>query len=271
MGRVGNKTKFIADLRRFVATQGVGMPDEYGRPDYRPSRGETVLAAMFADYLERPDVSDTSERINWLGHMPQIIVAAFQAFRTDPAFEVGRRAYAVECDGREIPDLVDVYAGGIYRQLVAADMCRLIPLISGERWLRGELYEYLNAEMRVIDHAWCRFVRTAYRKLITRIKAESHRGNSGIFGSTTFTTWAGMDRVVFTFERPEGEMTFIADDGDPIGLRSGANHPGAPYATCVAMIDEVTRLWDDGKLKPITAEVELKMDRFKAISEELTG
>lgn len=266
-----NKTEFIAALRRFVKTQGVGMLDEYSHPDYRPSRGETILAAMLADYLERPDVSDTSEYINWFAHMPQIIVAAFEAFRTDPAFEVGRKAYAVECDGREIPDLVDVYAGGIYRQLVAMSVCRLIPWLSGEQWLRGELDGYLNAEMKAIDHAWRRFVRTAYRKLIVRINAERHRGNSGMFGSTMLTTWAGMGRVVFTFERPDGEMTFIVDDGDPIGLRSGANHPGAPYATCITMIDEVTRLWDDGKLKPITAEAELKMDRFKAISEELTG
>lgn len=271
MGRVGDKIKFIADLRRFVKTQGVGMPDEYGHPDYWPSRGETVLASMLADYLEQPGTSDDSEYINWFAHMPKIVVAAFEAFRIDPVFEAGRRAYAIECDGCEVPDLVDVYAGGVHRQLVAMSMCRLISWLSGEQWLRGELDGYLNAEMNAIDHAWRRFVRTTYRKLIVRINAETHRGNSGVFGSTTLTTWAGMGRVVFTFERPEGEMTFIADDGDPIGLRSGANHPGAPYATCVAMIDEVTRLWDDGKLKPITAEAELKMDRFKAISEELTG
>lgn len=110
----------------------------------------------------------------------------------------------------DVPDLVDVHSGGIHRALVAHSVCSLMP----------------------------------------RIKAEPHRGNSGQCGSTALLTYAMAGRVMFTFERASGSITYVADDGDVWGNRSGPNSPGAPYAECVAMIEEVIAHWDQDKLQP---------------------
>jgi hypothetical protein len=130
---------------------------------------------------------------------------------------------------------------------VAHSLCRLIPLLTGQEWLREALESALGAQMQVIDHAWRRFVRVAYRKLMPRING---RGNSGLFGSTTLLTFDCAGRVMFTFRRGSGDMTFVADASDPCGWRSGANSPGAPYAECVSMIEDVIEHWDIDGMRP---------------------
>jgi hypothetical protein len=244
-----NKREFITRLNMFALNDGRGLPDEYGHPDYSPGRGETMLASMFATWLAESSCPDEEIGINWVRDIPHFVVEAYADFVSDPKWSAGRRAYRIRTD-RDIPDLVDVYAGGIYRTLVALGVCRLMPLLAEAPWLRSMLESTLGAQMEVIDHAWSKFVKVAYRKIMPRIKAEPHRGNSGQFGATTLMTYAMAGRVMFTFQRESGSMTYVADDGDAWGNRSGPNSPGAPYAECVAMIEEVVANWDADKLKP---------------------
>lgn len=242
-----NKREFIDKLRWFAANNGTGLPDEYGHPNYRPSRGETSLAEMFARWLEDQDISE-EPYTNWIRNLPRLIVEAYAEFVIDPRWEPARGAYEIET-GHPIPDLVDVYTGGLHRVLVASSVSRLMPLLAGERWLGAAIEATLGAQQSVIDHAWWRFVRVAYRELMSRIKTERHRGNTGTFGATTLMTWACAGRVLFTFEGGSGQVTYVADDSDMYGLRSGANVPGAPYAACVAMIEEVIKNWDIDKMQ----------------------
>jgi hypothetical protein len=247
------KIDFIIKLRDFAAADGRGFPDEYGHADYQPSRGQTVLVAAIADYLTRPEVvCDT--HTNWFAYLGKHLVDAFAEFRDGPRWADMRDRYKATGAGA-IPDLLDAYAGGSDRQLVTYDLARLMPLLAAQPWLRADLECRFGAQSMVIDHAWRRFVRVAYRKLMARIKEERHRGNAGTFGSTDLLTYAMAGRVMFTFRRDEvgggddgPNMTFVADDGDPHGHRSGPNWPGAPYHVCVAMIDEVTDHWDIDKL-----------------------
>jgi hypothetical protein len=244
-----NKQEFITRLQMFALDEGRGLPDEYGHPDYAPGRGETMLASMFANWLSASACPDEESGLVWARDIPQLIVEAYADFAYSPEWSAARRAYRIRTD-HDIPDLVDVYAGGLHRSMVAHSVCRLMPLLAEAPWLRSMLESKLGAQMEVIDHAWRRFVKIAYRKLMPRIKAESHRGNSGRFGATTLVTYAMAGRVMFTFQRPSGSMTYVADDSDPWGNRSGPNSPGAPYAECVAMIEDVVANWDADKLKP---------------------
>jgi len=242
-----NKTDFINRLRWFWYRKGEGLTDEYGHPEYACGRGEDRLAWMLSTWLEESESPDDPIDGSFTRHIPQLVVEAYAEFASSPRWESERSTYRRET-GHDIPDLVDVYAGGIHRVLVAHSVCRLMPLLTGERWLETELEATLGAQMKVIDHSWRRFVRLAYRKLMPRIKSESHRGNAGVFGTTTLMTFDCAGRVMFTFSRGEATMTYVADASDMYGLRSGPNKPGAPYAECVAMIDDVIAHWDIDKL-----------------------
>jgi|SRR6185369_695664 len=244
------KHTLIERLRHFAKVEGRGIRDEYGHDDYRPSRGETTLATMVADYLERPWIEDCWPEENWLLNLPNLLVSAFEAFRREPEFQWGRVLYASECDGREIPNIVDAQAGGINRVLVANGVARMMSVLSGEgAWLRDACHARFEGQMQEIDKAWRRFVRVAYSKMIARINAESHRGNTGTFGATKLMTFACAGRVILTFASDSGTMTFVADVGDPTGERSGPNTPSAPWQVCVDMINEVADNWDLDKLQ----------------------
>ncbi len=219
------------------------MPDEYGHPDIRAGRGDVLLIGGLADYLESeaPD----EQYVNWLIYLPKHVVDAFVAFRSLSRWSVLRTVYLSET-GSEIPDLTDG-RGGSERSMVVYSLKRLLPLLTESPWLATEL-AYLDAEMMVINQAWRRFVRLAYAPTMARIKAEAQRGSSGTFGVTRLTTYALAGRVTFTFERGESSMTYVADDGDAHGHRSGANWPTAAYAECVEMLDDVTAHWDLARL-----------------------
>jgi hypothetical protein len=125
-------------------------------------------------------------------------------------------------------------------------------VLSGELWLQDKLEAHFHAQQHCIDQAWERFVRVGYRELMPRIKEESHRGNKGEFGSTTLMTYCMAGRCMFTFLRGEDggpTMTYVADDSDMWGVRSGSNATATPYAECVSMINEVTDNWDMKKMK----------------------
>lgn len=243
------KHEFIARLREFAVNDGATIPDEYGHPNYAPALGETILAAMFASWLEESVIPNDDTHTVWERDLPIYAVEAYADFRTSSRWQASRDRYFDET-GYEIPDLVDAFSGGLHRVLVAYHVCRLMPLLARAPWLRPMLETTLNAQSAVIDHAWRRFVRVAYRNVMPRIKTERHRANSGMFGTTKLMTFDCAGRVLFTFQRGDAQMTYVADANDMYGNRSGPNSPGGPYAECVSMIEDVVAHWDIDKLLP---------------------
>ncbi len=251
----GQKEHFISQLRRFAREGGGWMPDGYGRIGYQESRGERMLAGMIANYLSGPEIPAEDPYGNWYVHLDDHLVDAHVEFQTLPKWEGWRVQYKLET-GEDVPDLEHLHVGGLHRLLVCRDLSRLCSLLAGDRggdWLRGRLEERFNAQRTCVDQAWRRFVRTCYRQLMPRIKAESHRGNKGRFGYTTLMTYAMAGRVMFTFTRDDGEqLTYVADDPDMYGCRSGANATSTPYADCVSMINDVVDHWQMADLAPDT-------------------
>lgn len=244
------KSAFITALRHFAEVGGDDLWDPiYERRGYRPHRGEQVLALGIAKYLNEPSIPGDTIGINWYHDLHSHLADAFVEFRTHEKWALLRKAYEIKTEGEKIPDLVDVHIGGLHRLGIAHQIARLATVLSGETWLQSRLEAYFDAQQHCIDQAWERFVRVGYRQLMPRIKTEKHRGNKGAFGTTTLMTYAMAGRVMFTFERSNGgSMTYVADDSDMHGERSGPNAPATPYAECVAMIDEVSDHWDMQKM-----------------------
>jgi len=252
MKKTSAKDTFVAALRRFAEVGGDELWDPiYERKGYRTCRGEQTLAHGIAKYLDDLSIPGDTLGINWYHDLHSHLVDAFVEFRTHEKWEALRKAYKIKTEGSEIPDLVEVHIGGLHRLHVIHQIAYLVTVLSGEVWLRPKLEGYFNAQQHCIDQAWERFVRVGYRQLMPRIKKESHRGNRGQFGETTLLTYAMAGRVMFTFLRGKDGgpmMTYVADDSDMHGERSGSNATTTPYAECVAMIDEVSDNWDVAKM-----------------------
>lgn len=247
-----DKKKFIAALRRFAEVGGGQLYDPvYDRTGYNEYRGERTLAKGIAKYLDDPKIPGDVMGINWYQDLCEHLVDAFVEFRSDPKWGPLRNDYLLETS-EEIPDLVEVHIGGLHRLLMVNQIARLCTVLSGEKWIQPKLEAYFHAQQRCIDQAWDRFVRIGYRELMPRIKEESHRGNKGEFGKTTLMTYCMAGRCMFTFLRGDDggpTVTYVADDSDMWGVRSGSNATATPYAECVSMINEVSGNWSLKKMK----------------------
>lgn len=288
---ITTKTKFVAALRKFLAT-GVTPDNPHG--DYRSTRGELELIHVITQYFEdHTEIPDKELGLNWLCDLHKHLVEAFEEFRTHPKHQALREIYRSQTE-HEIPDLLDV-RGGHARIHVVYDLLKFFPDVTdrmGGDWLHADLKTYFEAQDTVIEHAWRRFVRLCYRPIAHRIKAESHRGNSGLFGRTTLRSYVLAGRIMFTFARSAKQpdltvldeitgvldgktaaaenkiaaieailmtrtavdsdpdvvqVSFVGDDSDMSGNRSGMNTPSADCRTCVDMIEDVIAHWDPNK------------------------
>lgn len=250
-----NKQNFIFNLRRFAEVGGDQIFDVvYDRMGYRENRGERLLAAALAKYLDRPEIPSDTSGINWHKDLGMHLVDAFVEFRVGQKWQQLRLDY-LAASGDEVPDLVNVHVGGLTRMLTASKMAYLCAVMAGEPWVRDDLDGLFEAQQRTIDQAWRRFVRVGYRELMPRIKSEDHRGNKGIFGMTELLTYEMAGRVMFTFQCKgdlsglgSGSVTYVADASDMYGGRSGSNATSTPFMTCIEMINEVCDLWSLDKM-----------------------
>lgn len=247
-----NKKDFITALRRFSEVGGDYLYDPvYKRTGYHEYRGERLLAAAIAKYLDDPNIPGDTLGINWFNDLQEHLVDAFVEFRTDKKWSRLRADYLLEVN-EEIPDLVEVHIGGLHRLLMVNQIARLCTVLSQELWLQPKLEAHFHAQQACITQAWERFIRVGYRELMPRIKEERHRGNRGEFGKTTLMTYCMAGRCMFTFLRGKDggpTVTYVADDSDMWGVRSGPNSPSTPFMECISMINEVSDNWDLKKMK----------------------
>lgn len=243
MSFMKDKAQFIAALETFVDYEGQKTTDEYGR-QYGIHRGQATLMRGVLQCLRETTEPDYT---SWLTYLDRFLGDAFAEIRTADHFAALRVAYTAEV-GDDVPDLFEIHDGGLHRLLVVQALVRLCVVLSGCQWVQEKLSLAFNAQSAVIDQAWRRFARVAYAPMIKRVNAESHRRNVGAFGATTLTTFACAGRVVFAFGRGDAWMEYVADDGDPVGIRSGPNVSTTRYDVCVSMIEEVTSMWDMSKM-----------------------
>lgn len=260
------RQRFVALLEEFIEHGGKRTPDGHGRPSraHCVCRGETTLMQGVVSYLTRPDTPSACIGASWLYHLDHYLVDAFAAMRTEPVFAGLRDMYRRETGGEDVPDLLELHlgAGQFHRGLVVHSLISLCSTLAGLvdggeptpcEWVQQRLESTFNAQAHVVDGAWLGFVRTAYRELAPRIKAERHRANVGVFGATTLRTFACAGRVLYNFSRGDGsELCCVADESDMHGRRAGPNPTRTRYTRCVEMIEEVTAKWSLDTMKPET-------------------
>ncbi len=259
------KQALIKALYNFANTSGSTLKDvTYGHASYRPSRGETVLAAAFADWLQESPCPHEQEGLDWFKDLPELLHEAYDDFRTLPRWAEVRKDYDIAAD-RTIPSLVNIHEGQLDRLLVVMSVVHLMEclycqvmepykqyfaekMVTGT-WLAQSLESYFGAQSQVIEQSWKRFVKTCYRPFMRRYKTDTHTGNSGKFGKTELLTFGTAGRLMFTFRRGDDQLTYVADDSDDFGNRAGPNSTDTRYEVCVSMIDEVVENWYLDKLK----------------------
>lgn len=245
-----NKTRFVRALINYADAGKSGM--------VRLPRGMAGLLIAVADYFEEHDeIPEEISGCNWCHDLGDHLVDAFEEFRNDPKYEALRANYLAVTEGRcRIPSLVDVRGGFDHGHVtfhLAKVMGEVTKEIHGGDWLAADLEARFDAQKTVLAEVWQTFIRRCYRRgLYDRIKDEEHRGNSGEFGKTTLLTYAMAGRIMFTIQREGCGITFVADDSDASGCRSGMNFPtdGLPFTTLVEMIEDVVTNWDIDKLVP---------------------
>ena len=250
----GDKAKFLANLAAIADGKAASMRDSvYDRTGIVVGRSTSLLAQGLHWYLRRCDVPDESVGLIWLYDLNEHLADAFVAFRTWDEFE-GLRSKYREITGYEVPDFVDQHVGRLHRLAAVGNLCYVLAAISGDenaRWLESKLDGYFHAQQQVVHQSWCKFVRVGYRELMPEMKRTGEWSRRGRFGSTTLDVGGFAGRTCFEFSRENGEkhITYVVDDSDMHGERSGSNDTDTPYAECVSMIEEVARLWSLEKLK----------------------
>lgn len=193
---ISTKSQFVAALRKFLQT-GV-TPTER---DYTPHPGELLLVGAIADYFEaHTEIPEKQGGVWWFQDLPAYLVEAFTEFNIDPKHRVLRELYKSQTNGHEVPDLLDVRDPR--RAYVLFDLLRLLPDVTGrcgDEALQRHMQVYFEAQDRVIEHAWRRFVRICYRPMARALKQKSDR--SGVFGRTTVRSYGFAGRFQFTFAR----------------------------------------------------------------------
>jgi hypothetical protein len=239
----GDKAAYVAELRALVAD-----PDHFWDPIYK-RRGvglgasSAILLSALADYLEGPHIVE-HDGCSFFHYLPRRVADAFDLFLGGASYHDLRERYRA-ATGEDLPSWEDAHVGGLHRVCEVQNLCYHLAVCAGEShaWMRSALTAAADAQRAIIDQAWRRFVRRCYRPMMARMKREGADGYHGEFGETRLETGGSAGRVCFEFRRPGGRLTYVADDSDLHGERSGANTTTTPYAECVAMIDEVVALW----------------------------
>lgn len=251
MSREENEwTAFLMRVRQLAEDPEHMWDPIYERTGLAIGNSQRLLLAALADYL-----GSTYKVVRGCGfhhYLHKHVADALAAFRAAPEYEKLRREYTL-ITGDEIPDFVEHHLGGLHRLLVVRDIAYHLAVASGRdlcKYVRADLDAYSDAQRYVVDQAWRAFCRVAYKDVFEASAASKHRTLrfEPVPGGLTLTTFSMAGRLSFDFTRDEESCSYVADEGDPSGQRSGPNTTATRYDVCVAMIEEVTRLWDPKKL-----------------------
>lgn len=214
-------------------------------------RGQLLLVHGIAAYIEMHHGNEEEEYINWLSQLKYILADAFYAFKTLDVWGNLRHEYWEE-SGHDIPTLllskhqrIDEFLG---QHLLVESLISFFDKAS-QQWIGHEVKSYFEAESNCIHQAWHQFVRLAYRPMMEMLKASSYSRHSGQYGSVEVATLWSAGRVHVCFAQGEDMISYIIDQSDDTGFRSGLCAKNADYIKCIMIIREVIANWDIEKLE----------------------
>lgn len=229
-------------------------------------KGERYLLDYIAEYLSADTVRE-EEYGNFLHSLPFYLQRACEDLR-EQSTELAKRYHPHYCGevGRDnFPNLTDPSYAGHDRGITIGVIAHALAMVAREPWLKQKIEDYFFAKDHVLIQSFRSFQRDVWhqgmRQMIDDCK---FKGMSGEFGKTALRSYVMAGRIMFTFARrrkgkttyrgPAGSkdlvfdyieesITFIGDDSDKEGRRSGIQSVQADFRQALEMIEEVTETW----------------------------
>lgn len=231
-----------------------GLQDFVDR-DKAEWKGQRVFSQFLIEYLRRLDIPHDKKYDIWQidHHLPQLMVDAFVELRTGTDDYVGpfREMHEAET-GRKVPNVTDLGENSILDQssTVQTTIGFLLKEVTGLGWIEYKVDTYCNAQKHVLQQTFDKFLRQVYRQgMFEIIRKCKLKGMSGIFNETTLRSYVLAGRAMFTFARGnnghEISVSFIAQDGDRLGLSAGIQSVRANFYSALSMIEDVVDCWPD--------------------------
>lgn len=236
-------------------------------------RGQRPFVNFLIYYLEGLNIPNDEKYDFW--HLdpfiPQVMIDAFEQLRlgTDEQTAKFRRSYELEV-GHKVPNITDIGASNILDQCntVQTTLSFMLEDVMGDKGVRYKIDAYCNAQRHVLMQFFDKFLRSVYRQGMYQVIRECNKsGMSGKFGETELRTFLMAGRVMFTFARKidpkkdnhykdgdeircnEWSVSFVGEDGDPLGLSAGIQSVHANLHISLNLIEEVIEKWPQSKAK----------------------
>jgi hypothetical protein len=225
-------------------------------------KGQVCFAEFLIYYLNNLHIP-SDERYDFWNiepYLPQLMVDAFEQLRTgsDEQIIAFRKQYEEET-GYEVPNIIDLGASDILHQgsTVQTTLGFMMRDVTGHAWVESQIDTYCNAQKHVLQQTFDKFLRLVYRRgLGDMIEKCPARGMTGEFNGTDLRAYVLAGRIMFTFAkridsakndaRPvcnEHSVSFVAEEGDPLGLSAGLQSVYADFRTALDMIEDVIKCW----------------------------
>ena len=266
-----HKAELISALEAFVQEYDLKVASrESGGVGWK---GQKSFAQFLIEYFKRLHIPSDEKYDFWRidDYLPELLVDAFEQLRTSKDEWVVHYREIYEADAEhEVPNITDLGESNILHQgsAVRTTLGFMFKEITGQDWLENAIDKYCNAQQYVLQQTFDKFLRRVYRQGMFEMADQcAKNGMSGKFGETELRTFITAGRIMFTFARKldkskpgvykegdrlfsnEDDVSFVAEDGDPLALSAGIQSVHADFRTALDMIEDVINGWPDEENK----------------------
>lgn len=220
------------------------------------TRGEGAFLSFFAKFLAKLEIPYDQKYDHWNIeiYLPEIVAAAHEQFReSEDVLAKKWRAEYEKDTSHSIPHLTNIGESPIILQgLEVSSISHAFErIMGGDRglYVRRSIEAYCTAQSMLVQQTFDVFARRVYQKgLFEIIRDCKARGMNGKFGETWLRSYILAGRVMFTFCRTKGkdvesQVSFVAEDADPLLFGGGIQSIDADVHLCVGMIMDVVNNW----------------------------
>lgn len=214
-------------------------------------KGQISFSKFLIFYLENLNIPADEKYDHWRiePYLHDICVDAFEELRTseDPKIAKFRKQYEDDT-GHEVPNVLDLGVSHLFDRgnAVQTTIGFLLADVLEDRYITSQVDAYCNAQSYVLQQTFDKFLRQVYRRGMFKLINESNeRGMSAVFGDTVLRTYTICGRIMFTFANKEEDVTFIAEDGDPLCYSSGLQSINTEFRGALDLIEDVIKHWPE--------------------------